>query len=328
MKMHSIEICHTYKYRMYTRGKGDKHLHQMINVAGRVWNHSIALQRRYYRLTGKYIPPGELKSHLAKLRRETKRFAYWNAIPAQSIQASVERLDTAYQKFFNKKAGRPGFKKVRKYRSFVLKQTNWKLLEDKNPKYDKERKLTHAIGRIFINGRLHKFVKHREMGGIIKTITIKRDTLDRLWICFTVRETIEVPKEVSTGQIGGFDFGLKTFLVDEQGRPYQSPQFLRQELHTIRQRHRALSRKQVDSNNREWARRLLARAHIRIADKRRDEHYKLAHDICKIYQAVVFEDLNLRGMKALWGRKVSDLGFAKFLVIMQHNVMPATIGRR
>jgi putative transposase len=70
---------------MYTRGKGDKHLHQMINVAGMVWNHSIALQRRYYRLTGKYIPPGDLKSHLAKLRRETKRFAYWNAIPAQSI---------------------------------------------------------------------------------------------------------------------------------------------------------------------------------------------------------------------------------------------------
>jgi putative transposase len=27
----------------------------------------------------------------------------------------------------------------------------------------------------------------------------------------------------------------------------------------------------------------------------------------------IFEDLNLNGMKALWGRKVSDLGFGDFL---------------
>ena len=317
MNTHSIEIYTTYKYRMYRRDKSDKHLHQMINVAGIVWNHCIALQRRYYRLTGKYIPPGRLKSHLAKLRRETKRFAHWNQISAQSVQASVERLDEAYQRFFDKKAGRPGFKKVRKYKSFVLKQSNWELLEHKNPKYDRKGKLTHAIGQILINGRLHKFIKHREMGGVIKTITIKRDTLGNLWICFTVKETIQVPNEVSSGQIGGFDFGLKTFLTNEQGRPYKSPQFLRAELHRIRQLNQALSRKQVGSHNRERAKRALARAHIRIADKRRDAHYKLAHKICEAYQAVVFEDLNLSGMKALWGRKVSDLGFYKFLLIMK-----------
>jgi putative transposase len=30
-----------------------------------------------------------------------------------------------------------------------------------------------------------------------------------------------------------------------------------------------------------------------------------------------FEDLNLQGMKALWGRKVSDLGFAQFLSVLE-----------
>lgn len=29
-----------------------------------------------------------------------------------------------------------------------------------------------------------------------------------------------------------------------------------------------------------------------------------------------FEDLNLQGMKALWGRKVSDLGFGKFMTAL------------
>jgi len=100
-----------------------------------------------------------------------------------------------------------------------------------------------------------------------------RDTLDRLWICFSVEERVEIPKRASTGQIGGFDFGLKTFLTSEQGCAYESPQFLRQELRTIRKMNRALSRKKVNSHNRQRAKRALARAHIRIADKHEDHHY-------------------------------------------------------
>ncbi|MEO1671146.1 MAG: zinc ribbon domain-containing protein, partial [Cyanobacteria bacterium J06631_2] len=32
---------------------------------------------------------------------------------------------------------------------------------------------------------------------------------------------------------------------------------------------------------------------------------------------LIFEDLNLNGMKRLWGRKISDLSFATFLEILQ-----------
>lgn len=38
------------------------------------------------------------------------------------------------------------------------------------------------------------------------------------------------PSEISTNQVGGFDFGLKTFLTDDAGWTYQSPQFLRAHL--------------------------------------------------------------------------------------------------
>lgn len=30
-----------------------------------VWNHALALQRRYYRLFGKYIPVGKMQKQLA-----------------------------------------------------------------------------------------------------------------------------------------------------------------------------------------------------------------------------------------------------------------------
>lgn len=62
----------------------------------------------------------------------------------------------------------------------------------------------------------------------------------------------------------------------------------------------------------------LAKAHQRIANKRRDAHWKLAHTLCKRFDVICLETLNIDGMKRLWGRKVSDLvGFAEFVSILK-----------
>jgi len=65
------------------------------------------------------------------------------------------------------------------------------------------------------------------------------------------------------------------------------------------------------------ARRALAKHSADVANARLDHHFKLAHELCDEYDVLYFEDLNLQGMKALWGRKVSDLGFAQFLRVLE-----------
>ena len=47
-------------------------------------------------------------------------------------------------------------------------------------------------------------------------------------------------------------------------------------------------------------------------------HWDLAHQLCAQYDGIVPETLNLQGMKALWGRKVSDLGLGHFVQILHH----------
>jgi len=42
----------------------------------------------------------------------------------------------------------------------------------------------------------------------------------------------------------------------------------------------------------------------------------LAHDLCATYDTIYLEDLELRGMASLWGRKVADLGFGRFVQIL------------
>ncbi len=295
----TLEIRKTYKYRLYRCDKKDRKLRHMIFVASTIWNHFIALQRRYYRLTGQYIALHAMNKHVLKLRKR-QRFALWRGLHSQACQEVCRRVDDAYQRFFKGLAkGRPKFRKAKKYASFTFPQSGYQL-----------------NGQVVtIGGVRYKFVKHREMGGVVKTLTIKRDTVGRLWLVFSVLEPIVMP-ETRTGQSGGFDFGLKDFLVDDGGRRYASPQFYKQALRQTRQLSRAFARKVEGSNAHKQARRGLAKHHLTLANKRRDHHFKLAHEVCDRLDVLCFEDLNLAGMKAQWGRKVSDLGFAQFLRIL------------
>jgi putative transposase len=190
-------------------------------------------------------------AHLAKLRMRTERFGFWRIVGSQAVQELVERLDRGYQAFFKYKRGettlkrgRPGFKKVKKYSSFTLKQAGWDYL---------------GQNRVRIGRYTYKFAKSREIGGQIKTVTIKRDRVGRLYICFSVVQEVEPPEDIaSTGKIGGFDLGLRAFLTDDEGSAYDMPQYLKESLKEIADLNRALSRKQPGSNNYEKARQRLA----------------------------------------------------------------------
>lgn len=163
-----------------------------------------------------------------------------------------------------------------------------------------------------IGAYVYKFSKSREIEGVIKTVTVKRDRLNRFWVCFSVEQAVQT-QSASTGEIGGFDFGLKTYLVDHTGKRYPNPAFFKQGLKEIARLNRALARKQKGSRGYQKAQRALSRAHERIAHQRHDWQWKLAHTLTDRFDTLCFEDLNLDGMKRVWGRKVSDLAFHAFL---------------
>ena len=129
---------------------------------------------------------------------------------------------------------------------------------------------------------------------------------------------MESKKSARTGEIVGFDFGLKTYLTASDGNDIQSPQFFRERLNDIRKASRNLSRKQRGSNNRQKARMELARLHRKLQNQRNDFHFKLANDLTDRYDVMSFETLNLKGMQRIWGRKISDLGFASFISILKY----------
>ena len=304
-------------YKLY-KAKRNARLHQQINIGGVIHNHCIALHKRYYRMYGQYLAPARLKTHIAK-RKKLPKYATWSMLGSQAIQDIIERIDQGYQRFLqNLKArkakqttqriGPPTWRAIHKAKSFTLKQAGWKLL---------------GGNRLRIGSTVYKFAKSREIGGTIKTVTIKRDALGDLYVFFSCVVLSEPPSRAMTGQSAGFDFGLTTYLTSHDGTEIHAPQVFKQALHTLAKAHRALSRKQRGSHNRHRARHHLARLHKRVAHVRHAFHWKLAHQLCVQYDRIVLETLNLQGMKALWGRKVSDLGFGAFVQIL-HQVAAKT----
>jgi putative transposase len=113
------------------------------------------------------------------------------------------------------------------------------------------------------------------------------------------------------------DFGLKDFLVFDDGCKVSSPEFLKSSIKELRVLSRKHSKKVKGSKNRELSRKQLCRTQEHIANQRLNWARKTAHAICRSFDGVhgniFIEDLNLQGMKKLWGRKVSDIAYGQFV---------------
>lgn len=295
----------TYKFKLY-RSRRNKHLNEQINVAGIIYNHCIALHKRHYRLYGKHLHKFRLQRHLTKMSHKPK-YEFWKKVPSQVRETITEDIHEGYQRFFDKTAKYPpGFKKVSKRKSFRVKKSSWKFLDG---------------NKIRINKRVYRYFKSREVEGNIKTVTVKRDTLGDFFICVVTDYEEKNPTVPNGNRSVGLDFGLKTFLTTNDGDHIESPLFYKQSRRKLAVANRKLSRKVKGSNNREKARKDVARVHRKITNQRLDHHFKLAANLVKENAVVCIEDLNLTGMTKLWGRKVNDLAFSQFVILLKHQAL-------
>lgn len=249
----------------------------------------------------------DLQKHITKLKKKLK-YSYWKQLDAQAVQDVVERVDRSYKAFFdhirkNKdgKKSPPKFKKIAKYSSFTLKQSNYSF---------------HDNNVVTIMKKDYKYFSNQEIQGKIKTVTVKRDRLGDFYIFVVTEQEVE---EIGsrTGNAVGIDFGMKHFLNLDNHSVIDSPEYFKQNLEKLRKSYRKVSRCKLGSNNRKRAIKELDRIYRKISNSRRDWFYKLANSLAKEYSIICIEDLNLEAMKKLWGRKISDLSYGELVQILE-----------
>ena len=283
----------TYKYKLYKTHR-TVWLDRMLRECAFVWNHALALQRRYYRMYGKYVSTVDMQKHFTKRIKRHLLYSH------NSIEV-LQRLAAAYQRFFKKLAKRPPkFRCAADFQSFAYK-LHYRYKIDGN---------CFTINRL---KKTYKFHKSRNFDGAIKTVRVKRAPCGDFWLYVVTDAKVESSNTTHDGAVVGIDFGLKTYLTLSDGRSYENPQFFKQTLRDIRKAHRRLSQSVKGSNNHRRRRLELSRLYRGISNHRDDYQWRLAHDLCQCYSTICLETLILDGMRRLWGRKVSDLSHASFV---------------
>lgn len=287
----------SYKYKLYRTDK-TKHLDKMLREAAFVWNHALALQKRYYRMYHKYIGSARMKAHFVK---HISR----NLLHSQSVQEILERLDDAYKRFFNHLAERPPkFRRENDFSSIVFKQGGYSLNGN-----------VLTINRI---SKRYKFSLSRPYGGKVKTLTVKRSPLGEYFIIMVLDKAHVSLGKTHNGASVGIDFGLKTYMTMSDGTTVKNPQFLKAALPRVQRASRKLTKTASDSHHRQARRKELDRILERIVNQRNEFQWQLAHHLCRRYDRIFIEDLQLAGMTALWGRKMSDLAHGEFITKLEY----------
>ena len=294
-----------YKYKMYSKAKGGL-IDNQIDRFGILHNHCIALYRRYYKLFKKNPSKFAVMTHMVKMKHRERWERIFNGLDAQAVQQLVDRIDKSYRQFFRKiknheKASPPKFKKVKKYQSYTLKQTGYKF--DGN--------------KVRLNSVWYGFFKSREWKGKVKTVTVKRDRCGDIFIV-VLTDWNDAERLPQSGKSVGYDFGMKTFLVSSDGKDVYAPLFLMSAKGENKRLSRRISHKVKGSNNRRKAVIGKARFMRRLANRRNDFQWKLANRLVREYDVMCFEDLNLRGISKMFGRKVGEYGFGMFLQKLQY----------
>ena len=175
-------------------------------------------------------------------------------------------------------------------------------------------------GNELIINRIRKrfrFSYSREYKGDIKMLRIKRSHLGEYYVYVITDCQPTAYGKSHDGASIGIDFGLKTYMTLSDGERIDNPQFLKRSIKDIRKASRRFSKCQKGSNHRERARLSYCRLQEKLVNKRTDFMWKLAHDLCRNYDYIFIEDLNLNGMMKMWGRKVSDLSHGTFINILE-----------
>jgi len=314
---YNITVRRTFKYRLFpTKGQRAR-LEQTLDSCRFVYNEILARRREAWSERRESLARYDTIKMLPQLKEE---YPQLNDVYSQVLQEVCTRVDLAFQGFFrrlkakNGKAGYPRFKGKGRYDSFTYPQSGFKLTEEGKLRLSK-------IGDI-------KIRLHRPIEGQIKTLTIRRTATGKWFACFSVevkpKRLPPVPNAV------GIDVGLESFATLSTGEQIENPRFFRREEKALAKAQRKFSQAKKGTPEYKKRRKVVARIHERITNKRRDFAHKLSRRLVNEFQLLAFEKLEIQKMQnGNWHSLNKSIGDAAWRQLRQFTMYKAEeAGRR
>jgi putative transposase len=291
-----------HKIRLQPTPEQASYFAKAAGTARFVWNWALAEWNRQYE-AGEKSTALSLKKQFNEIRREHFPWT-WNVTKNASDQPILD-LGKAFTAFFEGRARRPRFKsKKRSKPSFYLANDQFELGD--------HRIWIPKLG--WVNMAENLRFKGKVMGS--------RITKTADWWFVSIQVEIPDAVRVNKPEACGIDVGLNRLATLSTGEGVENQAFLKTALKKLRQANKRLHRRKLGSNNREKARKQVARLHYRITCMRDDVLHKLTTRLATCYGIIGIEDLNLKGLlkNRRLSRAFSDAALGKLLNLLEVKV--------
>jgi putative transposase len=299
-------VKRAYKYRCYPSPSQETELRRTFGCVRKVYNLALEARTRAWYAEHRRVSYVETSAMLTEWKKDPE-LAYLSEVSSVPLQQGLRHLQGAFSSFWEKRAKYPTFKSRKKSRASAEYTRSAFRFRDGQLVLAK---MTEPLAIVW----------SRPLPGDAEptTVSVSVDPAGRWHVSLLVQTTIEtLPK---TGPVVGVEAGSTSLLTLSTGEKITNPRAEGKDRERLARAQRALARKVEGSANRAKARVKVARAHARIADRRRDNLHKLTTRLVRENQAVVIEDLQVRNMlgSQILARSLSEASWRQFRGMLEY----------